>query len=183
MTRRVLDIGCGPNKVPGATGMDRMPMPGVDVVHDLNARPYPFDDNAFDEIHARHVLEHVDDMIGVMEELHRIARPGGKIYVAGPYYASADAFRDPTHRRAFTEQSFDYFTEESPLNFYTRARFRILSTEYTDEDPIGKADFPRRRLGKLLLVMIRSLPPDVRRKLFINTTSEIRFTLEAVKDA
>ena len=114
MTRRVLDIGCGPNKVPGATGMDRRTMPGVDVVHDLNSRPDPFDDNAFDEIHARHVLEHVDDMIGVMEE---------------------------------------------------------------------KPDFPRRRLGKLLLVMIRSLPPDVRRKLFINTTSEIRFILEAVKDA
>jgi ubiquinone/menaquinone biosynthesis C-methylase UbiE len=32
----------------------------VDVVHDLNAYPYPFPDNEFDFIEMSHIIEHVD---------------------------------------------------------------------------------------------------------------------------
>jgi len=54
-----LDVGCGQRKLPGAIGLDRVALPGVDVVHDLNVLPYPFPDNEFNEIYARHVIEHV----------------------------------------------------------------------------------------------------------------------------
>ena len=36
---KVLDVGCGTAKVNGAIGIDRINLPGVDVVHDLNKFP------------------------------------------------------------------------------------------------------------------------------------------------
>src|ERR1044072_2072267 len=69
--RRVLDIGCGANKVAGAIGMDVNPRTAADVIHALDELPYPFADDEFDEVIGRHVIEHVHDPIAVMSELHR----------------------------------------------------------------------------------------------------------------
>src|SRR2546422_11352113 len=75
----VLDIGCGRNKAPGAIGIDKIALPGVDIVHDLNSFPYPFGDSSFDEIYATHVIEHLDTIVGAMEEIHRLAKPNAKV--------------------------------------------------------------------------------------------------------
>ena len=56
--KKVLDLGCGPHKLPGAVGIDLQQLPGVDVVHNLDIFPYPFEANSFDEVHCYHVLEH-----------------------------------------------------------------------------------------------------------------------------
>src|SRR6266849_307289 len=48
--RKILDVGCGWNKTPGAIGIDANPKTHADVIHDLGSIPYPFPDNAFDEI-------------------------------------------------------------------------------------------------------------------------------------
>ena len=55
MEKRILDMGCGRNKHPGAVGMDRVNLPEVDLVHNLNQIPYPIKDNFFDEVYATHV--------------------------------------------------------------------------------------------------------------------------------
>lgn len=49
----------------------------VDVVWDLNKCPYPFEDDSVDYVLAKHVLEHLDDVISVMNGLHRILKKGG----------------------------------------------------------------------------------------------------------
>jgi len=56
-----LDLGCGDNKQ-GADwiGMDYRPLPGVDIVHDLELFPYPLPDQSVDLVMASHVLEHID---------------------------------------------------------------------------------------------------------------------------
>src|SRR5436190_1707390 len=51
-----LDIGCGGSKTPGAVGIDILPAPGVDIVHDLNKLPWPLEPNRFDAIVCSHVL-------------------------------------------------------------------------------------------------------------------------------
>ena len=38
-TFKVLDIGCGKNKVPGSIGIDFNESIGADVIHDLNLFP------------------------------------------------------------------------------------------------------------------------------------------------
>ncbi len=127
---RTLDVGSGRHKREGAVGLDRVALPGVDVVHDLESFPWPFGDSEFDEVFATQVLEHLHAFLPAMEEIHRILKPGGRLYVAVPDYRSERAFRDPTHVRFFTEQTFDYFTptgttESSERNYYSSARFSI----------------------------------------------------------
>src|SRR6266511_3157182 len=61
--QKILDVGCGQNKYPGAIGIDSNPRSNADVIHDLGILPYPFADNEFDEIICRHVIEHVPDVM------------------------------------------------------------------------------------------------------------------------
>jgi predicted SAM-dependent methyltransferase len=63
---RILDLGCGNKKRPGAIGVDGNSRTVADVIHDLNAFPYPFPESNFDEIYLDNVLEHLDNVLGVM---------------------------------------------------------------------------------------------------------------------
>ncbi|MCG3770992.1 MAG: Demethylrebeccamycin-D-glucose O-methyltransferase [Nitrosomonadaceae bacterium] len=74
---KVLDLGCGNKKRPGAIGVDFNDRTAADVIHNLNSFPYPFDDSSFDEIYLDNALEHLDDVIRVMEEVYRLCKPGG----------------------------------------------------------------------------------------------------------
>ena len=121
---RILDVGCGKLKHPGAIGLDRNPATDADVLCDLDRTPYPFCNDSFDEIRALHVVEHVEDVIRFMEELHRILRPGGRLYLLTPHYTDVGSFRDPTHRRHLNSYSFIYFTDPGRFGFYTSVRFR-----------------------------------------------------------
>lgn len=124
---KVLDLGCGKNKTPGAIGMDFSPNSDADVIHDLNKFPYPFESNTFDEVICRQVLEHLDDVFKVLEEIHRVTKPGGIIRIWVPHFSSSDAFSDPTHKHFFSSRSFNYLTGDYPeLDFYSKARFEKI---------------------------------------------------------
>jgi len=70
---RILDVGCGIHKQPGAIGIDRNPATRADVLCDLDHVPYPFADNSFDRLLAIHVIEHVADVIATMEEFTAVS--------------------------------------------------------------------------------------------------------------
>lgn len=124
-----INLGCGTKRIPGFTGLDWIKTEATDIVHDLEVFPYPFADNQAEEIVMDNVLEHLSDTIKVMEELHRIARPGAIIKISVPYFKSNSAFTDPTHKHFFTEKSFKYFAPNHPLHFYTSAAFELVKTE------------------------------------------------------
>ena len=120
-----LDVGCGTNKYEGAVGLDINPRTNADVIHDLGSFPYPFEDNEFDFIISRHVIEHVPDVVGFVEELYRVAKPGAKIEIVAPHYTNADWANDPTHRNHLNSYSFSSFVpEESVYDFYTETRLK-----------------------------------------------------------
>jgi SAM-dependent methyltransferase len=124
-TARVLDIGCGANKVPGAIGMDVNPRTAADVIHDLDDLPYPFATDQFDEIIGRHVIEHVQNPMAVMGELHRITRPAGIVKLLAPHWTNPDFATDLTHRNHLNSYSFRNLTDERAVfDFYTDVRFR-----------------------------------------------------------
>ena len=134
----VLDLGCGNRKRPGAIGLDCNPDTDADVIHDLNVYPYPFESDSFDEINADSVIEHLDDVIKTMEELHRIARPGALVRIVVPYFRGQWAYIDPTHRHFFAAESFSYFQPGHVNNErynYSKAHFQIERRVFNESLP------------------------------------------------
>ena len=46
-----IDVGCGSSKIEGFIGMDHLDLPGVDIIHDLNSLPWPFESNSVRKKH------------------------------------------------------------------------------------------------------------------------------------
>ena len=110
---RRLNVGCGYRIKEGWINLDVANLPGVDVVHDLNDLPLPFPDEYFDYIECIDIIEHVREFPDVMRELHRITAPGGHVRIEGPHFTSYTWPTDPTHRRAFAINTFEFFTRRS----------------------------------------------------------------------
>ena len=145
--KKILDLGCGNTKKTGSIGVDFNSRTAADVIHDLNTFPYPFSDASFDEIYLDNSLEHLDNVILVIEEAYRICKPGGLVKVIVPYFRSMWAFGDPTHKCFFTARTFEVFDIDSPVAKrydYTRSRFKI-------EKIIFNETLKNRFLKKILL--------------------------------
>ena len=138
----VADVGCGATKqVEGAIGVDALPLPGVDVVASVD-EGLPFADGSFDHVFAVHVLEHVEDMLRAMAELHRVLRPSGVLHVLAPWWRHVNAAADPTHRRPFAVETIAYFCVERPTTPTWRPLIasRDESTVYADLTPVTDGD-------------------------------------------
>lgn len=129
----VLDIGCGKKKQEaGAVGLDRQPGSAADILCDLARFPWPLRDNCAELIFLSHFLEHQPDILRVMAEVHRIAKPGAEVVVVTPHYSSPDSYSDPTHLHHLGFHSFDYFAQDNFENFtYGSAGFRIVNRRLT----------------------------------------------------
>ncbi|MBU0628882.1 MAG: class I SAM-dependent methyltransferase [Nanoarchaeota archaeon] len=148
-----LNIGCGNDIKKDYINLDIVNLDGVDVVHDLDKMPYPFKDNTFEEVRAIGIAEHLADLVKSMEELHRICKNGAIIDLDPPYFNSITALADPTHKRFFTLDTFDYFTDKHVYNFYTNARFKILKKELIPTK-LGKIiPFKKKLLNKVGLIL------------------------------
>ncbi|MHA1728872.1 MAG: class I SAM-dependent methyltransferase [Promethearchaeota archaeon] len=128
MGKKILDLGCGKNKVKNSIGFDCIDLDGVDIVGDL-LEPLPFENSEFDVVYLDNVLEHFDDITGILKEVHRITKPTGRILIMVPYYNSPLAFMDPTHKRAFNYKTFDYYSENSSWNYYFDFKFKIVKKQ------------------------------------------------------
>ena len=133
----ILDVGCGTAKVKGAIGIDRFPLPGIDIAHDLNNFPWPFEDESFDEIYMNDIIEHLYDTVKVMEEIHRLLSVGGKVHIRVVYWNHRYAFSDPTHVKFFSETCFEFFTGKR-RPYYTKAQFKLEKLEYIYDNKATK---------------------------------------------
>jgi SAM-dependent methyltransferase len=122
--RRTLNLGAGNKQRPDAVNVDITASTRPDIVHDLNVRPWPLESEQFTEVLAHDVIEHLDDVVATMEEIHRVSQHGAVVRITLPHFSCANAFTDPTHRHYFGWFSFDYFTGEHEFSFYTDVRFR-----------------------------------------------------------
>ncbi|MFC0007235.1 methyltransferase domain-containing protein [Micromonospora siamensis] len=102
----VVDLGCGGQKQwPGNLGLDIFPAPGVDAVADLSGS-LPLADDSVDVLFAVHILEHLIDFLPLVDECHRVLRPGGVLHVMSPWWRHVNAVADPTHVRFLDVQTF-----------------------------------------------------------------------------
>ena len=128
---RVLNLGCGERAIEGAVNVDYYAS-NADVRHNLNIYPYPLEDSGFDEIHAWNIIEHLDDVIAAMHEIHRIGDDGCLVHIRVPHFRSACLYEDLTHRHGFAWRSFDIFVEGgSVYGEYARCRYEIVSRRFT----------------------------------------------------
>lgn len=134
-TTKTLDVGCGNDKILGAVGIDVVPGPQIDIVHDLDRMPWPVETSSFDVIRLWSVMEHLHDLVAVMEEVHRVARPGAIVLIGTPHFSSANAYTDPTHVHFLSGRFLDYFVEGTEMSghygFYSKVRFRLLERRVT----------------------------------------------------
>ncbi len=162
-------MGCGRDVRAGYVNVDSKPLEGVDVVCDFAHIPWPFRDDAFDEVLAVHVIEHLHDTMRTMEELHRITHAGARLTIEVPHYKHSNAYKDPTHVRFFTEETFDYFGKDD-RSYYTRARFRVERVEKHYEHHIDK--WIRRPFPRLLPWVERYLDNTVEKLVFTLVTEK-----------
>jgi predicted SAM-dependent methyltransferase len=79
-----LHVGSGDRHVPGWTNVDVF---GTDPLVDLGAGVLPWHDRVFDAIASQHVIEHLElhsELIPLLRELRRVARPGAEIWLSCP---------------------------------------------------------------------------------------------------
>ncbi len=125
-----LNLCCGDDYQEGWVNVDLNKNSRCDVVHNLDIFPYPFQDDSFDYVRIIDGLEHLEDIIAVMEEVHRISTNGATVEIRVPHFSSLLSFTDPTHKHAFSTQSFDYLTGGfENYHFYSHAQFELLETK------------------------------------------------------
>ncbi len=123
-----LNLGCGKDIKEGYINLDIVSLEGVDVVADIE-KELPFEDNYFDEVYSDNVLEHVENLDMLLKELHRICKKEGLIHIIVPHFSFFGSYTDPTHKRFFGYNTFDYFTKGSDYNFYSNIEFDIVDKQ------------------------------------------------------
>lgn len=120
-----LDLGCGPHKKEGFTGVDAIEFPGVDIVLDISRAVWPWKNDSVEEAHASHVLEHFPaaGRFNFMNELYRVLKPGAKATIITPHWASCRAYGDLTHQWPPVSEFFW---------FYLKREWRMANAPHTD---------------------------------------------------
>jgi len=131
-----LDIGCGANKRRGYLGLDCRPVPGVDIVCDIEEEGIPLEDNCVSRVWMSHFIEHVSPkkFLWVMSEIHRVCKPGAIVTIHAPYGVNPLFVQDPTHAKPINERTFDYFDPQKPVYMiYQPPPFHIRECTFDPE--------------------------------------------------
>ncbi|MEW6062898.1 MAG: class I SAM-dependent methyltransferase [Nanoarchaeota archaeon] len=175
---KVLEIGSGKHYYKAKSNeevvhLDRIKKEHVEVVHNLDKYPWPFKPNTFDKVYASHILEHLSDLVKAIEEIYRVAKPNALVIIKVPYFASAYAFQDPTHKHFFAYRTFEYFVKNSWLSIDSRVEFKIVRR---------RINFSWNRLLNLFSYIINIFPKFYERYIaFIIPSNELYVELKVVK--
>lgn len=138
--KTLLDIGSGKgNHLVGFSrlgmtvkGLDKRKecreiLPGMDIREcNLEKDRFPFEDNYFDFVFSKSVLEHVHNTENIVKETYRILKPGGITVQMTPDWATDYKYfwDDPTHVKPFTRKGlmeafmFEGFIDVECAGFY-----------------------------------------------------------------
>lgn len=112
---KILDVGCGRCEILDAFNQLGLDISGVDAserirvfapkdiskleILNFSKENIPFDDDEFDVIFTKSVIEHIHDPTLLMKEILRILKPGGIFISLTPEWASQmkTFYDDPTH--------------------------------------------------------------------------------------
>lgn len=147
----IVEIGCGPQKKKGRIGIDKIDLPNVDIVADLEQGLAFLPDNSVDEIHCRSVLEHIENFENLIRDIVRVLKNTGRAHIFVPHFSNPYYYSDYTHKRHFGLYSFYYFVDKELQlkrkvpGFYTDIRINIISQRLVFKSPF----WLRRKIKKL----------------------------------
>jgi predicted SAM-dependent methyltransferase len=160
-TELKLDLGSGQTPREGFEGVDLHAPNAKHRVHLWDGRPWPWSTSSVDELHASHLIEHidaaylpsgVDAFLWFFDEAWRVIKPGGTFRLQWPSLQSVRAFQDPTHRRFIPMQTLAYldknWREMQKLDHYLGACDWVMEscTPTTSLEHSKKADVVQQRL-------------------------------------
>lgn len=128
----MLNLGAGNRIIAGAVNHDRIKhRKEIQITHDLDVFPWPWADQEFDKVIAAAVLEHLRcTLIQSVNEVWRILKPRGVLYVKLPFWDADGSYIDPTHYWRFSLRSLEVFdptTEYGRMySFYTPYKWEIV---------------------------------------------------------
>jgi len=141
MSKKILNLGAGNEPLEGAINHDKTQhAPYIDVAHDLNVLPWPFADEEFDRVYFKAVIEHLElTFLESLNEIWRITKPGGKLYLKYPLCTARKSYRDPTHRWFWDKTTVDSFDADTALGALSQLlAFLDGIDEVTFEDAVAE---------------------------------------------
>ncbi len=149
----LLDIGCGEgwfaDYIDDYVGIDssndvvtRAESLGRNVIHGFAEDRLPFDDNSFDAVLLKDVLEHLQYPAETAKEVARVLRPGGKVVAFAPD-AQRWMWNDYTHVRPFTKQSLTKLFEDQGLQIERVAYEPLMRWTWLISEKLGTGNRPR----------------------------------------
>ncbi|MDD1005322.1 methyltransferase domain-containing protein [Pseudomonas sp. TNT2022 ID642] len=112
-----VDLGCGKRKQEGFFGIDRFPMPEVDMLADIDLG-IPLQDDSVDMLFSSHFLEHARDLMFTMREIYRVCKHGAQVCIIAPYNEQKLNIANPYHITIFNEHTPRFWTDhtETPVD-------------------------------------------------------------------
>jgi SAM-dependent methyltransferase len=136
---RVIDVGCGAGWFCAALAAAGHHPVGVDVAGEAIRRArerapsvefalvaeneLPYADGFFDAAWLGETLEHVQDVIGLLEEIRRVLGPGGRLILTTPDHGRLLRARLALSTRAFEEH---FEPRSDHVRFFTQGTLRTL---------------------------------------------------------
>lgn len=172
---------------PDFYGVDLLPTENVSIIADLNEPLDLFPDNSVSHIYTRHCLEHIDCLLPLMKELHRLLIPNGELEIIVPHFSNPYHYSDPTHVRTFGLYTMYYFVDQELQpprkvpSFYSDVRFEItgIMLRLLDRKWCDRLMFPF--LQRLVNRSIGWQDRFERRLCRLFPAAEIRYIMRAMK--
>ena len=136
--------------------------------------------NSFEEfkenVNSQDFLAPQDGFIKFINEVYRILKPGGKVYLVAPYWSSHRSVGDPTHARLIADSTFWYldkgWMEENLLKHYgIECDFEVDLSYYIDNEMTLKSEPVRNKafthdLNTILdlIIELTKRPLEVKKK-------------------
>ncbi len=158
---RHLDIGCG--RIP-RNPFNHEELHGIDVM-DLQTdacryqkvnvvlEKLPYEDNFFDAVSAYDFLGLMPrssvssngvrfPFIELMNEIHRVLKPGGIFYAVSPYFPRNEAFVDPTYVNFIARRTHRYFTlpDLTASVYGFKGKFKTIQAKPIKPSMVGKKE-------------------------------------------
>ena len=125
-----LNLGCGTDLKEGYVNVDIADLPGINVKHDLNKFPYPFEANSVDEIYMDHVIGHLESPTNFLRECHRILKEGKKIIIKEPHFTSATAYWGEIRKWQFSHITLKRYEKGSKRSYYFDFGFSKVNIKF-----------------------------------------------------